>query len=169
MSNDFSRGTDASPADAGALPARLPLSSADPLAPRYEHLKALFPMAVTNGRVDIEKLRAVMGEQAAAGPERYGLSWAGKSDALKALRHLTTATLLPAPSESVNWDTTGHAIIEGDNLEVLKVLQHAYHGKVKLICMMDEIFLEENFIEVIRSDKSHSHWVTTLQSARSMV
>jgi len=74
-----------------------------------------------------------MGEHAATGPERYGLSWAGKSDALKALRQLTTATLLPAPSESEKWETTGNAIIEGDNLEVLKVLQHAYHGKVKLI------------------------------------
>jgi len=90
-------------------------------------------MAVTDGRVDLEKLRAVMGDAAAQGPERYGLSWAGKGDALKVLRQLTTATLLPAPSESVNWDTTGNAIIEGDNLEVLKVLQHAYHGKVKLI------------------------------------
>ncbi len=90
-------------------------------------------MAVTDGRVDLEKLRALMGEHAASGPERYGLSWAGKGDAHRVLRQLTTATLLPAPSESVNWDTTGHAIIEGDNLEVLKVLQHAYHGKVKLI------------------------------------
>ena len=78
----------------------------------------------------------MLGEAAAMGAERYGLSWAGKSDALKAIQRLTTATLVPAPSESVNWDTTGHAIIEGDNLEVLKVLQHAYArdgGKVKLI------------------------------------
>jgi adenine-specific DNA-methyltransferase len=133
MSHDSSRSTESSPAEAGAAPARLPLTSAAPLAPRYEELKALFPMAVTDGRPDLEKLRALIGEHAATGPERYGLSWAGKSDALKALRQLTTATLLPAPSESVNWDTTGNAIIEGDNLEVLKVLQHAYHGKVKLI------------------------------------
>ncbi len=118
---------------ANAAPVRLPLTSADPLAPRYEELKALFPMAVTDGRVDWEKLRALLGEQAATGPERYGLTWAGKSDALKVLRQQTTSTLLPAPSESVNWDATGNAIIEGDNLEVLKVLQHAYHGKVKLI------------------------------------
>jgi adenine-specific DNA-methyltransferase len=121
------------PSTASAEPDRLSLTSADPLTPRYEELKALFPMAVTDGRVDLEKLRAVMGEHAATGPERYGLSWAGKSDALKTLRQQTTATLLPAPSESVNWETTGNAIIEGDNLEVLKVLQNAYHGKVKLI------------------------------------
>lgn len=90
-------------------------------------------MALTDGRIDLEKLRALLGEQAASGPERYGLSWAGKSDALKVLRLLTTATLQPAPSESVKWETMGNAIIEGDNLEVLKTLQHAYHGKVKLI------------------------------------
>lgn len=126
-------GATSSPSAANAAPARLPLTSADPLAKSYEALQALFPMAATDGRVDLEKLRALMGDAAATGPERYGLSWAGKSDALKTLRQQTTATLLPAPSESVNWDTTGNAIIEGDNLEVLKVLQHAYHGKVKLI------------------------------------
>jgi adenine-specific DNA-methyltransferase len=133
MPTGSSHGAASSPATDGAAPPRLPLTSADPLGPRYEELKALFPMAVTDGRVDLEKLRALMGDAAATGPERYGLSWAGKSDALKTLRQQTTATLLPAPSESEKWDTTGHAIIEGDNLEVLKVLQHAYHGKVKLI------------------------------------
>jgi adenine-specific DNA-methyltransferase len=131
MGSNF--GAASSPSAANTAPARLPLTSADPLAKSYEALQALFPMAATDGRVDLEKLRALMGDAAATGPERYGLSWAGKSDALKTLRQQTTATLLPAPSESVNWDTTGNAIIEGDNLEVLKVLQHAYHGKVKLI------------------------------------
>lgn len=133
MPKGSSPGAASTPSPEGVAVPRLPLTSADPLAPRYENLKALFPMAVTDGRVDLEKLRALMGGHAATGPERYGLSWAGKSDALKTLRQQTTATLLPAPSESEKWDTTGNAIIEGDNLEVLKVLQHAYHGKVKLI------------------------------------
>ena len=121
------------PASAGPALYRLPLTSANLFAERVAALGRLFPEAQTDGRPDVAKLCAALGEEAATGPERYGLSWAGKSDALKTLRQLTTATLLPAPSESVNWDTTGHAIIEGDNLEVLKVLQHAYHGKVKLI------------------------------------
>jgi hypothetical protein len=117
---------------------KLALTSADPLTDRRARLRELFPEAESEGRFDVEKLRAVLGEGAARGDERerYGLSWAGKSDALKAIQTLTTATLLPAPGESVNWDSTGHAIIEGDNLEVLKVLQHAYArdgGKVKLI------------------------------------
>ena len=111
----------------------LPLTSADPLTERRGRLRELFPEAESEGRADLEKLRAVLGEGAATGAERYGLSWKGKSEALKAIQTLTTATLRPAPGESVNWDTTGHAIIEGDNLEVLKVLQHSYYGKVKLI------------------------------------
>ncbi|MEI6491107.1 MAG: site-specific DNA-methyltransferase [Verrucomicrobiota bacterium] len=112
---------------------RLPLASADPLADRLARLRELFPEAAGEAKVDLEKLRALLDGGAASGVERYGLSWAGKSDALKAIQKLTTATLLPSPAESVNWDTTGNAIIEGDNLEVLKVLQHAYYGKVKLI------------------------------------
>ncbi len=115
---------------------RLPLTSADPLAERLARLRELFPEAESEGRLDLEKLRAVLGEGAATGTERYGLSWKGKSEALKAIQTLTTATLVPAPGESVDFDNTGHAIIEGDNLEVLKVLQHAYArdgGKVKLI------------------------------------
>lgn len=112
---------------------RLPLTSSDPVSDRLARLRDLFPEASSDGKVDLEKLRALLDGSVAAGAERYGLSWAGKSDALKAIQKLTTATLLPAPSESVNWDTTGNAIIEGDNLEVLKVLQHAYYGKVKLI------------------------------------
>ena len=116
--------------------ARLPLTSADPLADRLSELRGLFPEAFAEGRFDAEKLRAALGEKGAVSAderERYGLSWAGKSDALKTLRTLTTATLRPAPGESVAFDATGHAIIEGDNLEVLKILQHAYYGKVKLI------------------------------------
>lgn len=118
---------------AKAASTRLLLLSPDPLAALYEQLKTLFPIAVTDGQVDLDKLRSLMGPHAAAGPERYGLSWAGKHDALRALRQPTSATLIPAPSESEKWDRTGNAIIEGDNLEVLKVLQQAYHGKVKLI------------------------------------
>ena len=112
---------------------RLPLTSSDPLAASYEQLKTLFPAAITEGKVDFDKLRALFDGEPSRGAERYGLNWAGKSDAIKALRQLTAATLLPAPSESEKWDTTSNAIIEGDNLEVLKTLQAAYHEKVKLI------------------------------------
>ncbi|HVU16030.1 MAG TPA: site-specific DNA-methyltransferase [Candidatus Didemnitutus sp.] len=114
-------------------------------------------MAVTDGRVDLEKLRALMGEHAVTGPERYGLSWAGKSDALKALRQLTTATLMPAPSESVQWDAASNAIIEGDNLEVLKALQQSYYGKVKLIFIdppyntRNDFIYPDNFAEGLQS------------------
>jgi adenine-specific DNA-methyltransferase len=111
----------------------LPLTSVDPIAARAASFGQLFPEALTDGRPDAAKLAALLGGIAASAAERYGLNWAGKGDALKALRQLTTATLLPAPTESEKWDVTGNTIIEGDNLEVLKVLQHAYHGKVKII------------------------------------
>lgn len=119
--------------DDSPIAERFPLTSADPLAARLVRLQELFPEAAAGAKVDLEKLRALLEGGVAEGRERYGLSWAGKSDALKAIQTLTTATLIPSPSESLNWDQTGNVIIEGDNLEVLKVLQQAYYGKVKLI------------------------------------
>ena len=67
------------------------------------------------------------------GKERYGLTWPGKADCFKTIQTPSLGTLLPAPEESVNWDTTENLIIEGDNLEVLKLLQKSYLGKVKMI------------------------------------
>ena len=61
------------------------------------------------------------------------LNWAGKSDAFKVLQQTTTATLKPVPDESVNFNTTENVFIEGENLEVLKVLQKSYYGKIKCI------------------------------------
>ena len=65
--------------------------------------------------------------------ERYSFTWAGKRDAIRLLQMPSRATLLPAPDESVNWDETKHLFIEGDNLEVLKLLYKAYFGRVKMI------------------------------------
>ena len=112
---------------------RLPLTSTDVAAERLDALREIFPEAFTEGRVDLHRLRVLLGEDEATGPERYGLSWAGKAEAIRAAQSLSSGTLLPAPDESVNWDTTENLIIEGDNLEVLKLLQKAYHGRVKMI------------------------------------
>ncbi len=65
--------------------------------------------------------------------ERYGLTWAGKAEAFRNVQSVSSGTLAPMPSESVNWDATENLIIEGDNLEVLKLLQRPYHGQVKMI------------------------------------
>ena len=101
---------------------------------QLEKLKQLFPETVTEGKIDWEKLQATLGkENIEFRNERYVLNWAGKSDAFNVLQQSTTATLKPVPEESINFDTTENVFIEGENLEVLKVLQKAYYGKVKCI------------------------------------
>jgi adenine-specific DNA-methyltransferase len=107
--------------------------SVDVAAQSIAELGGLFPAAFTEGKIDFAKLRQLLGDDLAEGPERFGLSWSGKSDAIKAIQTSTTATLLPARDESVNFDATENLIIEGDNLEVLKLLQGGYHGRVKMI------------------------------------
>ena len=100
---------------------------------KLDKLKELFPEIVTEGKVDWEKLKATLGEDINFSNERYVLNWAGKSDAFRALQSRTTATLIPDSKESVNFDDTNHIFIEGENLEVLKVLQKSYYGKIKMI------------------------------------
>src|SRR5262245_11635421 len=106
--------------------------SADPNVERIAELRRLFPDVFADGKVDCDRLRAALGE-AVAEPGRFLFTWAGRGDALDVLRTPSRATLVPCPDESVNWDTTRNVFIEGDNLEVLKLLYKAYAGKVKLI------------------------------------
>ncbi|MCU0770410.1 MAG: site-specific DNA-methyltransferase [Verrucomicrobia bacterium] len=164
---------------------KLPLTSRDVHAERLAQFRALFPEAFTEGKADLQKLAQLLADAATDAPERYGLSWAGKSDALRAIQITSPGTLLPCPEES--WparpfagapnspqgfgvrqssaafspeadaaspkrqgtgavqnagatfetfsplNTSENLIIEGDNLEVLKLLQGGYHGRVKMI------------------------------------
>lgn len=106
------------------------------LTPEQEKLNTLrqvLPEAFSEGKIDWEKLKATLGEDINFSNERYVLNWAGKSDAFKVLQKPTTKTLIPAKEESVNFDETENIFIEGENLEVLKVLQKSYFGKVKMI------------------------------------
>jgi adenine-specific DNA-methyltransferase len=96
-------------------------------------LKSVLPELFSEDQLDWEKLKAHFGDNIVIANERYTLNWAGKSDAFKALQQPTTATLKPAPEESIDFDITGNVFIEGENLEVLKVLQKSYYGKVKCI------------------------------------
>lgn len=99
-----------------------------------KQLAALLPEAFSEGRLDVAALKRALGEEAVIeGGERYALTWAGKSDAYKVLQTPSTATLRPERDKSVNFDQAQHVFIEAENLEVLKVLQKAYFGKVKLI------------------------------------
>src|SRR5438876_1040541 len=112
---------------------KLPLTSHDVNTKRLPQLRQLYPEAFSEGKIDFEKLRRLLGTDVTEGPERYGLSWSGKSEAIKSIQTPTTATLLPVRKESERFDATENLIIEGDNLEVLKLLQGGYHGRVKMI------------------------------------
>lgn len=96
-------------------------------------LSELIPEAIADGKVDVEKLKELLGDDAGDDRERFGLFWPGKKRALRAAQEPTTATLKPDFENSKDWDTTKNIFIEGDNLEVLKILQKHYHGKIKLI------------------------------------
>ncbi len=98
-----------------------------------ELLKRQCPEVFTEGKIDPNKLRLTMGEEVSEEGERYGLSWAGKSDCFRHIQEPTTSTLKPQRKESVDFDNTENIFIEGDNLEVLKVMQKNYYGKVKMI------------------------------------
>lgn len=111
----------------------MPLTSEDVLAERTQQLRELFPEAFAEGEVNFEKLKQALGKEVAEGRERYGLSWAGKSEAVRNIQTPSVATLVPDRDESVEFDSTENLFIEGDNLEVLKLLQKGYHGKVKMI------------------------------------
>jgi adenine-specific DNA-methyltransferase len=110
------------------------LKSADLVAENIDRLRALFPEAFANeGKIDFDVLRQLLGDRVDDGEERYGLNWHGKRAARQLALTPSTGTLRPCPEESIDWDTTQNIFIEGDNLEVLKLLQKSYAGKVKLI------------------------------------
>ncbi len=105
----------------------------DIVAENIEKLKEIFPDVFTEGKVDFEALEATLGEYIDRDDERYSFNWNGKARARRIAQTPSTGTLRPAPEESKEWDTTQNLYIEGDNLEVLKLLQKSYHKQVKMI------------------------------------
>ena len=98
-----------------------------------DKLRTVFPECFAEGKLDIDKLLALCGEYIGNDFEKYKFEWKGKAECLKLAQKRSTGTLRPCPEESVDWDTTQNLYIEGDNLEVLKLLQTAYYRKVKMI------------------------------------
>ena len=98
-----------------------------------KQLEDLVPEAIADGKVDVQKLKELLSEDAGDTNERFGLFWPGKKRAMRAAQDPTTATLKPAKELSKDWDSTQNIFIEGDNLEVLKVLQKQYHNSIKMI------------------------------------
>jgi adenine-specific DNA-methyltransferase len=115
------------------LPDRFDLATEPPADERLAALRELFPEVMREDQVDFDALRRSLGDWVDTGPERFGLSWPGKAECMRVIQEPSIGTLVPMPDESVDWDTTQNVIIEGENLEVLKLLQKAYYGKVKLI------------------------------------
>lgn len=108
-------------------------SSKDIVDDNIEKLKEIFPDVFSEEKIDFEKLREKLGEFVDTKQERYNFTWHGKTKAKKIAQKPSTGTLRPAKEESENWDNTENLYIEGDNLEVLKLLQKSYHNKVKMI------------------------------------
>ena len=107
--------------------------SFDATADNVAQLARLFPEAFTEGKIDFTVLRELLGDALDETEEKYGLHWHGKRLARRRALTPSTGTLRPCPDESVAWDSTQNMMIEGDNLEVLKLLQKSYTNKVKLI------------------------------------
>lgn len=118
-------------------PQKLDLKSMDIAAEKREELKRClgdaFPEAFAEGRIDFDQLKRALGEWVEPGKERFGLTWPGKAECMKIIQQPSFATLKPLREESVNFDETENVFIEGDNLEVLKLIQKAYFGKIKVI------------------------------------
>jgi len=108
-------------------------TSPDLAMDQVDRLREILPECVTEGKVDFDKLRATLGDEIEERPERYSFTWVGKREAIRLLQTLSRATLIPCPEEPVNFEETGHLCIEGDNLEVMKLLYEAYFGRVKMI------------------------------------
>jgi adenine-specific DNA-methyltransferase len=107
--------------------------SEDILKENIAALRELFPEVCCEGKVDFDKLKQVLGEYTDDSAERYNFTWNGKGQALRLSQTPSMGTLRPCKEESKNWDDTQNLYIEGDNLEVLKLLQKSYHGKIKMI------------------------------------
>ncbi|KTD88878.1 hypothetical protein ATS71_10060 [Pseudoalteromonas sp. H71] len=98
-----------------------------------EQLKQIFPDVFSEGKVDFDALKSALGEAVDGSDERYNFTWNGKNRARQIAQTPSTGTLRPCKEDSMNWDSTENLFIEGDNLEVLKLLQKSYHKKVKMI------------------------------------
>ncbi len=113
---------------------KLDLESMNIVELQKSRLKEIFPEVFTEGdKIDYERLKLTLGEVVDTGKERYGMNWPGKAECYKTIQYPSLATLVPCPEESVDFDNTGNLFIEGDNLEVLKLLQKSYLGKIKMI------------------------------------
>jgi adenine-specific DNA-methyltransferase len=143
--------------------------SLDLVQENINQLGQLFPEVVKEGKLDFEALNDLLGNYKDIAEERYCLNWAGKANARREAQKRCSGTLRPCRKESKDWDTTENLYIEGDNLEVLKLLQKSYHGRIKMIYIdppyntgKDFVYTDnykdnlENYLKQIGEDRSLS-------------
>lgn len=111
----------------------VPCATIDFVTEAASQLAKLFPEIVADGKINLDTLKTILDIDIEDGHERFGLTWPGKREAIRAAQTPTTATLMPDKQNSIDWDATQNVFIEGDNLEVLKILQKHYYGKIKMI------------------------------------
>src|SRR5574344_2007489 len=160
--------------------------SADIVENNIEELKKIFPEVFKEGKVDFDVLRDLLGKYEDVPEERFGLNWAGKVNARREAQKRSTGTLRPCQKDSKDWDKTENVYIEGDNLEVLKLLQKSYHGSIKMIYIdppyntgKDFVYKDNyrdnmaNYLELTGQDKKmgtntesdgrfHSNWLNMM-------
>lgn len=115
-------------------PEKLEVTSMDLTEEQRTKLGELFPEVLIEGKtIDFDRLKLTLGAAIDVGKERYGMNWPGKAECFRTIQAPSLGTLLPCPEESVNFDSSENLLIEGDNLEVLKLLQKSYLNKIKVI------------------------------------
>lgn len=131
---------------------KMNLASENLVDDRLDKLKELMPEVFTESGIDFDKLRLELGDEVDEGQERYAFTWPGKADAIRQSQTVSTATLRPCAEKSRGRDgedgsfDSDNIYIEGDNLEVLKLLQRSYHGKVKMIYIDPPYNTQKDFI-----------------------
>ena len=141
-------------------PEKLNLQSRSITEEQKKKLRQLFPEVFNENKIDWERLKATLGEELDKSPERYHISWPGKSDCFHIIKKPSLGALKPCKEESLDWDKTQNLFIEGDNLEVLKLLQQSYDGKVKMIYIDPPYNTGKDFID---PDKYSDNLETYLQ------
>lgn len=146
------------------MPEKIDLTTTRLSDEKLAQLRQLIPEAFSDGSIDFDALRRSLGDAVDTSPkeERFGLRWPGKSKLQQVINQPSVGTLVPQPEESVDWDTTQNLIIEGDNLEVLKLLQKSYAGQVKMIYIDppyntgNEFIYPDNFREGLQTYLEYS-------------
>ena len=149
--------------------------SKDVVSENISKIKEIFPGVIADGKIDFEMLKSILGEDIDDSHEKYSFTWPGKTQSIKESQKQSTGTLRPCKEESKNWDNTKNLYIEGDNLEVLKLLQKGYYNKIKAIYIdppyntgKDFIYSDnyqdnlENYLKIsgqlIESEREREHW-----------